>query len=61
MDKKLNRLQLYSSITASTLVFIIYLIICYTFSAMDLLEMIVVFVSFILPVVAAIPFYITEE
>ena len=61
MNKKLNRLQIYSCTIATTLTFILYLIICFTFTEIDLLEMLITFVCFILPVAIAIPFYITED
>lgn len=61
MKKKLNRLQWYSSITTSILAFIAYLLASYAFTDIDLLEMLITFIFFILPVVAYIPFYITEE
>ena len=61
MKKKLNRLQWYSSITASVLAFVVYLFISYAFTKIDLLEMMCVFICFILPLVFSIPFYITEE
>ena len=61
MKKKLNRLQWYSSITTSILAFIAYLLASYAFTDIDLLEMLITFICFILPVVAYIPFYITEE
>ena len=61
MKKKLNRLQWYSSITTSILAFIAYLLASYAFTDIDLLEMLITFFFFILPVVASIPFYITEE
>lgn len=61
MKKKLNRLQWYSSITTSILAFIAYLLASYAFTDIDLLEMLITFIFFILPVVASIPFYITEE
>lgn len=61
MKKKLNRLQWYSSITTSILAFIAYLLASYAFTDIDLLEMLITFICFILPVVASIPFYITEE
>ena len=61
MKKKLNRLQWYSSITTSILAFITYLLASYAFTDIDLLEMLITFIFFILPVVASIPFYITEE
>ena len=61
MKKKLNMLQWYSSITTSILAFIAYLLASYAFTDIDLLEMLITFIFFILPVVASIPFYITEE
>lgn len=61
MKKKLNRLQWYSSITTSILAFIAYMLASYAFTDIDLLEMLITFICFILPVVAYIPFYITEE
>ena len=61
MKKKLNRLQWYSSITTSILAFIAYMLASYAFTDIDLLEMLITFIFFILPVVASIPFYITEE
>ena len=61
MKKKLKRLQWYSSITTSILAFIAYLLASYAFTDIDLLEMLITFIFFILPVVASIPFYITEE
>ena len=61
MKKKLNTLQWYSSITTSILAFIAYLLASYAFTDIDLLEMLITFIFFILPVVASIPFYITEE
>lgn len=61
MKKKLNRLQWYSSITTSILAFIAYLLASYAFTDIDLLEMLITFIFFILPVVASIPFYITED
>lgn len=61
MKKRLNRLQWYSSITTSILAFIAYLLTAYTFTKIDLLEMLCVFIFFILPVVFYIPFYITED
>lgn len=61
MKKKLNRLQWYSSITTSILAFIAYMLASYAFTDIDLLEMLITFILFILPVVATIPFYITEE
>lgn len=61
MKKRLNRLQWYSAITTSILAFIAYLFTAYTFTKIDLLEMLCVFIFFILPVVFSIPFYITED
>lgn len=61
MKKRLNRLQWYSSITTSILAFIAYLLASYAFTDIDLLEMLITFIFFILPVVASIPFYITED
>lgn len=61
MKKKLNRLQWYSSITTSILAFIAYLLASYAFTDIDLPEMLITFIFFILPVVAYFPFYITEE
>lgn len=61
MKNSLNRLQIYSAIVSSVLAYIIYTIIAFTFSDVDLLEMIVVFICFVLPVAIAIPFYISEE
>ena len=61
MKKRLNRLQWYSSIVASILAFIAYLLASYAFTKIDLLEMVCVFICFILPLVFSIPFYITEE
>lgn len=61
MDKRLSRLQVYSCTIATTLAFIVYLLICYTFSDIDLLEMIITFMCFIFPVAISIPFYITED
>lgn len=61
MKKRLNRLQWYSSIMASILAFIVYLVTAYAFTDIDLFEMLCVFFCFILPLVFSIPFYITEE
>lgn len=61
MKKRLNRLQWYSSIVASILAFIAYMLASYAFTKIDLLEMLCVFICFILPIVFSIPFYITEE
>ena len=49
MKKKLNRLQWYTSITASILAFIAYLFTTYAFTKIGLLEMLCVFICFILP------------
>lgn len=61
MDKKLKHLQLYSCIISTVLVFIIFLAMCFMFSDIDLLEMILVFTCFVAPLVIAIPFYISED
>ena len=61
MDKNLTRLQIYSCTVATALSFALYLIICYSFTNIDLLEMLITFVCFILPIAIAIPFYITED
>ena len=62
MNKRsLKRLQIYSCTIASTLSFIAYLLICYSFTDIDLLEMLITFICFILPISIAIPFYITED
>lgn len=61
MDKNLNRLQIYSCAIATALSFALYLIICFTFTDIDLLEMLITFICFILPIAIAIPFYITED
>lgn len=59
--RKLSRLQLYTSIVSSFLTFIVYMVAGWVFTEMDVLEMIAVYVCFILPLVAVIPFYITED
>lgn len=61
MNKNLKRLQIYSCIIASALSFALYLLICYSFTEIDLLEMLITFICFILPIAIAIPFYITED
>lgn len=61
MKDGLNRLQLYSMIVSSVLSFIVYIVICYAFSDMDLLEMMIVFICFVLPIAISIPFYISED
>ena len=61
MKRNLNRLQWYSSIISSILVFALYIIGCYAFTRMDLLEMLIVGICFVIPVVASIPFYLTED
>ena len=61
MDKNLHRLQIYSCAVATALSFIVYLLICYSFSDIDLLEMLITFICFILPIAIAIPFYLTED
>ena len=61
MDKKLHRLQIYSCTITTALSFIVYLLICFTFTKIDLLEMLITFICLILPIAIAIPFCITED
>lgn len=56
-----NRLQIYSSVVSSVLALIVYFAICFLFTKIDLLEMVVTFICFVLPIMVAIPYYISEK
>ena len=61
MKRKLHLLQLYTSILSSLLTFVVYMVAGWFLTETDVLEMIAVYMCFILPLVAVIPFYLTED